>query len=948
MDPFSTAVAIIAVIQIADRVIELCKFYLEAARDAPSDLRHIFVETAALKAILDSLHFLHITSTQELVTHSLVHLYGDDGPVEACRKTLTELCGLFPNDVPGATAASQASSKAARANLKSIMAALAWPLREGKARKLLSELVQHKTTINLALTVDSSRDIKSIKAKVDHIHQTISESDRERVYAWIRSTDPSNRHHQACKLYEQGTGDWVFRSPEWKSWIEGRSRCVWIHGIPGAGKTILTSHIVETVKDICKTEGKTACIYYYCYFGNFQDEAAPFLKWVVERLCRQADVVPDCLYRLFRNAAEPSLVDLLHALEAILQEFQTVYVVVDALDESKPRDDLLRVVRDLSTDVRFAKVRILTTSREYIDIENVMSQFSARISMRNEWLDADIRLFIEAQLSANQRLRRWPAELQRAALERLSEKAKGMFRWVVCQIDVLARLTPKEEAVERALAALPETLDETYERMFLQIPSGARRIVHETMKWTYSHNEIHENNVPSRILLQIVRKSVASSSSASQDYNYDIELLREFCGCLLTIGNETRTPSYIPHREEECWTAETVTFAHYTVWEFLTSARLKNGPAAYFAVDSEEVVVDYAKLVFLGALSAMKTDITPIPKNCPTHERRMNDMKHTRHVEQNFSDYCLTSAALCLRKLYEGEIELDELKSYVIQLADASKPHFPLLTRVATTLDLIDDGFDWQWHIYLENPTLSTGLRTFLALFCMVKSTELIRAFLTTQSQSFLDTVLREQIVVRDTSHEPRFQWFTGTVVELLARNDFMDSESLTSLFELVSGHFDPSAVLVVAAGTHFHSGGRGSTACGDCPLARLLQLGADTRGGGYRLRPLQIAAARKDFVTFEMLLRARANPDDCGTHGVVWRDDSEHGAAYNPLIRKSPREIVRLWEDSEDHSDFDIIVDLCLGVEDTGAEGDNLEKIKRLLVEYDTSRPKLKRPRRK
>lgn len=38
------------------------------------------------------------------------------------------------------------------------------------------------------------------------------------------------------------------------------------------------------------------------------------------------------------------------------------------------------------------------------------------------------------------------------------------FRWIVCQIDDLQRLKPDINVVTTALANLPRTLDETYER----------------------------------------------------------------------------------------------------------------------------------------------------------------------------------------------------------------------------------------------------------------------------------------------------------------------------------------------------------------------------------------------------------------------------------------------------------------------------------------------------
>lgn len=222
----------------------------------------------------------------------------------------------------------------------------------------------------------------------------------------------------------------MLRSDEWKAWLAGQNRFLWIQGIPGAGKTILASRLIETIKEHCEQEDleteKCAYVYYYCYFGHNQDEATPFLKWTVDQLCREAECVPACLYKLYKHGGQPSIGDLLDGLEAIVKSFDCVYIVLDALDESMPKDDLLGILRDLATDPRFLKIHVLATSRQYIEIERVMSEISVPVSMRNPLLDEDIRLFVRAQIRTNPKLKRWLAALQNEVLEALSTKAKGM------------------------------------------------------------------------------------------------------------------------------------------------------------------------------------------------------------------------------------------------------------------------------------------------------------------------------------------------------------------------------------------------------------------------------------------------------------------------------------------------------------------------------------------
>jgi Cdc6-like AAA superfamily ATPase len=221
----------------------------------------------------------------------------------------------------------------------------------------------------------------------------------------------------------------MLRSPAWASWLDAKQRCLWIHGIPGAGKTVLMSYLIEQIKQHCdqSQKGKSAYAYYYSYFGHNQDEAVPFLRWLINQLCRQADLVSGNVYKMYKHGGEPSLVELLNALEDILDEFEITYVVADAIDESNPREDLLKVFRDLVTDSRFKKLQLLASSREYIDIERVMEEFSVSVSMANPFVEEDIRLHVRSTLQSNSKFRRWPQEPLDEVEDAVSTGARGMY-----------------------------------------------------------------------------------------------------------------------------------------------------------------------------------------------------------------------------------------------------------------------------------------------------------------------------------------------------------------------------------------------------------------------------------------------------------------------------------------------------------------------------------------
>src|SRR5258707_8789072 len=58
--------------------------------------------------------------------------------------------------------------------------------------------------------------------------------------------------------------------------------------------------------------------------------------------------------------------------------------------------------------------------------------------------------------------------------------ARHRFRWVFCQLQVLRHCFPP--SVRRILDELPDTLDETYERVLREIKKANRGIAHRLMQ----------------------------------------------------------------------------------------------------------------------------------------------------------------------------------------------------------------------------------------------------------------------------------------------------------------------------------------------------------------------------------------------------------------------------------------------------------------------------------
>ncbi|KAK5241369.1 hypothetical protein LTS06_012121, partial [Exophiala xenobiotica] len=250
------AASIIAVVEIAGRIASVCKLLIETVRDCPRDLHLIFVETGSLKVVFESLLFLKEDDPADSVT--LQRLRGSDGPVEGCKAVMDQLNRLLPSEslhIPQ-------SKGAKRQKLQTTVTSLAWPLKAQRARKLLDEMMRYKSTIIVALQGQLLTEFRHMKHQLDAVNTTLDgmAPAKQKVYEWYQDTSPSSFHNAAKRLYENKTGDWVSRSSDWDDWINTRIRSLWIHGIPGAGKTVLAAHIIETILRICEAKDeRTTC-----------------------------------------------------------------------------------------------------------------------------------------------------------------------------------------------------------------------------------------------------------------------------------------------------------------------------------------------------------------------------------------------------------------------------------------------------------------------------------------------------------------------------------------------------------------------------------------------------------------------------------------------------------------------------------------------------------------
>ncbi|KAH7144973.1 hypothetical protein DER46DRAFT_86005 [Fusarium sp. MPI-SDFR-AT-0072] len=349
---------------------------------------------------------------------------------------------------------------------------------------------------------------------------------------------------------------------------------------------------------LCKPANGSICSYYYCHYSHNQDETVPFLCWIIGHVCRQINQIPPELKRLHDHGCEPTTTDLEEILGIVVNKLDVLYIVIDAVDESTPRKDLLLLIQTITVDKRFEKIRILATSRQYFDIEESLTQISTSISMSNPMVDADIRRFVHSRLRSSNRLKRWHERFDEIE-QVLAAMAQGMFRWAERQIQAIERLRDQSK-LQQLLSNLPKDLSETYVRTFEAIPEDDRALVRCILIWIIGHSQaawIYHVGVNANLLLSAVTYEHFGSETKGQKPIIDLEYLKEICSCLVTVR-------YVPRDIFDSWLEESpglqareatdgenlyVSLAHFTVLEFLVSSHVFQPNFAFFAMSPEPI-----------------------------------------------------------------------------------------------------------------------------------------------------------------------------------------------------------------------------------------------------------------------------------------------------------------------------------------------------------------------
>ncbi|MCJ1402435.1 hypothetical protein MMC11_005655 [Xylographa trunciseda] len=538
MDPLSLAASITALLQLTSTVVG----YLNNVKEASKERAQVAVEASMVYSLLTSLKYRVEDADPDDAWYTAVRVLGQEN---------------------GAIDQYQAALELLAANLDTrhgtkIGRALMWKFDKVEIMGILSKIERLKSLISVALTNDlftlskaMKEDISSIRKHVESVRVDAETETRQAIARWLTPLDFKARQRDIFCRRQDGTGEWLLDSPEFQTWVTEPGQVLYCSGMPGAGKTVLASIVVDYLqKKFSETSVLTTCI--YCNYKEkdnqtAQDLLASLLKQLVQD-CESLSEKVTALYKDHtkrRTRLPPE--DLIQALQLEIARYPRVFIIVDALDEcteeGNRRMDLMDGVRSLPRNAN-----LLITSRHNRTIE---TEFEGTRTLEINATDSDITRYVLARIQCEHRLARHvrthPA-LQQSIVNGILRGAKGMFLLAQLHMDSLVNKSNRK-AVDKALEHLPKEIGSTYDEAMARIRAqnnDDKELGEKVLLWiSFALRPL------SIIELQHALAIDDTSTKTDLDALPDEQIVVSVCAGLIMVDSESGIVRLIHHTTQE-------------------------------------------------------------------------------------------------------------------------------------------------------------------------------------------------------------------------------------------------------------------------------------------------------------------------------------------------------------------------------------------------------------
>ncbi|KAF4975102.1 hypothetical protein FZEAL_8050 [Fusarium zealandicum] len=451
---------------------------------------------------------------------------------------------------------------------------------------------------------------------------------------WLEPTkynSPGGEYAKHIRAYMSGTGSWVRKSPEFRSWRgeavalgapeknQQETGCLWVQGVPGSGKSVFSASIVQLLQSL--EPGAPVLFFFFRQIEQRNHDPTYLVRDFAAQLLPCSPGFRDDLQKLSATNEPVDGMEMRQIWDALLnaiEAMEKVYCVVDALDEmDNEHFDFIRKLRDLGLrDQR--RVKVLLTSRPVPSIGTVLRDPSiVEMKLQPSMMYPDIVKYVKVRLGSL--IPRLSLEKEQLVRDTICQRAQGLFLHARLITDSLTESLKMniitEQTLPDSLERLPTSLQEFYEQMLVE---------HATRSGVDQEHQV-------RILSCVINASrpmrvielgslIAQMCGQPGNLKKGKTLVQEGCGRLLEVLED-----------------ESVSVIHHSFTEFLQDVTRKETRGAFPVLDSTRAHREMA-IALLEYLDSIP--FQPLTTSEPPAVDYSEDGISLSDTDSYFLDYC--------------------------------------------------------------------------------------------------------------------------------------------------------------------------------------------------------------------------------------------------------------------------------------------------------------------
>ncbi|KAK0386653.1 hypothetical protein NLU13_6488 [Sarocladium strictum] len=440
-------------------------------------------------------------------------------------------------------------------------------------RKRIESLEERmKKDLGPALEVASlqlQRSMCSTTAEMLAFHVSEEESQCRALFRLDGASYESYKERVAKRA--RGTCQWFLRQDDYDKWLNQTSGPLLVTANPGCGKSVLARGLIDTDLPL-EFPGHTVC--YFFFKDQVQDTLRQALCALLHQVfCAKPHLIQHALtaYRNNREKLVQVTTELCNIFKNVAADpdLDSTIVVLDALDECKPDElrDMMNLWQEIYSSTRSThRIRCLMTGRPYEGVTSYFDRAPAdlrTIRIPGEEYSDDISEEIEQVIRLRVEeldVKTWSRPLKKRLESKLLRVENRTYLWVYLVFDHLEKNRPRMTAkgVDEFFEALPESINEAYEKMLSRAKGKDVDLVREVLSMVYVAFE------PLTVTELNFALHVRSTHTRLEELEADLEpdelfesWLRDSCGLILSVHHGR------------------VYFLHQTAREFLSTEARK-------------------------------------------------------------------------------------------------------------------------------------------------------------------------------------------------------------------------------------------------------------------------------------------------------------------------------------------------------------------------------------